>query len=158
MLAALLESLTREIRAAGKEEDYCSLTVQPGNAVVFDFGPESGCGGMGWVRLVSANPTVSFPAADTGVNNCAYSLAYTVEMGLLGPAPVLTDRLNNFVLPDDVELFEAAARQSAELELMYRAIRSAGIPQLVLGDYAPQGPDGGVMGGLWTMQVGGDDD
>lgn len=158
MMAALLESLTAEIRAAGKEEDYCAITVYPGTAVPVDFGPESGCRGTAWVRLVSANPTVSFPAADNRVNNCGYSLAYTVEMGMVGPAPVMTDRLGNFIAPTDVEQFEASLRMFGELEMMHAAIRGAGIDQLVLGDWTPQGPEGGIMGGLWTMVIGGDED
>lgn len=157
LLAALLESLTAQIRAKGREDDYCSITVQPGNAVVFDFGPESGCSGMAWVRLVAANPSASFPNADVGVNNCAYSLAYTVEVGMLGPAPSLEDRLGNFVLPEDTDLFEASMRQADEMQMMYDAIRTSGIREKVIGDYTPQGPDGGVLGGTWTVVVGGDD-
>lgn len=158
MMAALLESLTREIRKAGKEEDYCAISVYPGTAVPVDFGPESDCRGTAWVRLVSVNPTLAFPAADITVNNCAYSLAYTVEMGMVGPGPVLEDRLGKFVVPDDIENFEASMRIYAELEMMHAAIKGAGIDQLILGDWAPQGPEGGVLGGLWTMTIGGDDD
>ncbi|QWY82768.1 hypothetical protein PP641_gp027 [Arthrobacter phage SilentRX] len=158
ILAELLESLSRQIRAAGKEDDFCTITVQPGNAIAFDFGPESDCRGGAWVRLVAANPTVSFPAADTSVNTCAYSLAYTMEIGMMFPAPVITDRLGNFVLPEDTEVFDAAMRQGDEMDLMFRAIRTANIPQLVIGDYAPLGPDGGVLGGTWTLTAGGDED
>lgn len=157
MLAELLESLARQIRAKGKEDDYCSITIQPGNAVVFDFGPESGCGGMAWVRLVAANPTSAFPAADVGVNNCAFSLAFMVEVGMMAPAPVMEDRMGSFVLPEDTELFEASMRQSDEMQMMFDAIRTADIPEKVLGDYLPQGPEGGILGGIWTVQVGGED-
>ena len=158
MMAALLESLTAEIRKAGKEEDFCAISIYPGTAVPVDFGPESGCRGTAWVRLVGANPSVSFPNADNGINNCVYTLAYTVEMGMVGPAPVMEDRLGNFVVPDDVEQFEASMRMMGELEMMHRAIKNAGIDQLILGDWTPQGPEGGVMGGLWTMMIGGDED
>lgn len=157
-MAALLEALTAEIRAAGKEEDFCAITVYPGTAVPVDFGPESDCRGTAWVRLVGANPSVAFPAADNGVNNCAYSLAYTVEMGMVAPAPEMEERLGRFIVPTDVEQFEASMRMMGELEMMHRAIRAAGIEQLVLGDWAPQGPEGGVLGGLWTMIIGGDED
>lgn len=158
MMAALLEALTAEIRAAGKEDDFCAVTIYPGTAVPVDFGPESDCRGTAWVRLAGANPSVSFPAADNRVNNCSYSLAYTVEMGMVGPAPVLEDSLGRFTVPDDVEQFEASMRMMDELEMMHRAIKAAGIDQMVLGDWTPQGPEGGVMGGLWTMQIGGDED
>jgi hypothetical protein len=157
MTAALLESLTQQIRAAGKQDNYCSLTVQPGNAVVFDFGPESGCGGIAWVRLISANPSVAFPSADVSLDSCAFSLAFTVEMGMVGPAPVLENTLGQFTPPDDIELFDASMRQMDEMQMMYDALKAARIPQKIIGSYAPQGPEAGVMGGVWTVTVGGED-
>lgn len=155
MLAELLERLSAQIKAKGREDRYCSITIQPGNAVVFDF--DEDCRGMAWVRLVSSNPTASFPTPAATLNNCAYTLAYTVEVGMIGPAPQMTDTMGEFALPDDVELFEASMRQAEELEMMHQAIRSAKIPEKILGDYTPQGPEGGVMGGIWTVTVGGDD-
>lgn len=156
MLAELLEQLTAQIKAKDREDRYCSITIQPGNAVVFDFGDE-GCEGMAWVRLVAANPTVAFPTADTSMNNCVQLLAFVVEVGMIGPAPKIEDQFGTFVVPEDTELFEASMRQAEELQMMYAAIRSADIPQKVVGDYTPQGPEGGVMGGTWTLTVGGDD-
>lgn len=157
MLAELLESLTAQIRAAGKADDYCAITVYPGTMIPFDFGPDTGCAGTAWVRLVTASPTVSFPSPDAGIDNCGYSLAYVVEMGMVGPAPILEDHLGNFVLPTDVEQFDAAMRVADELAMMHRAIKAADIPLLVLGDYSPQGPEGGVLGGTWTLTIGDDD-
>lgn len=155
ILAELLEQVSAQIRAKGRQDQYCSVTVQPGNAVVFDFGGE--CTGMAWVRLVGASPTSAFPSPETRVNACAITLAYTVEVGMVGPAPVLEDNMGNFSLPEDTELFEAAMRQAEEMQMMFDAIRAAAIPEKVIGDYAPQGPEGGVMGGLWTVIVGGDE-
>jgi len=157
MLATLLQALADEIAAAGKEEDYCTVTVQPGSAVAIDFGPESGCGGTAWVQLVGANPSVSFPSADVGVNNCAYDLAFVVEVGMVGPAPGMDVTLGQYTVPEDTELFDASMRQMDELQMMYRAIQKAKIPEKVVGSYAPQGPDGGVLGGVWTVTVGGED-
>lgn len=156
MLAELLEALTAQIKAKGREGRYCSITIQPGNAVVFDFGDED-CTGMAWVRMISANPTVSFPTPAADVNNCVHLLAYQVEVGMIGPAPKIEDTMGEFTVPDDIELFDAAMRQAEELDMMYQAIRKAKIPQKIIGDYTPQGPEGGVMGGTWTLTVGGDD-
>ena len=155
MTAELLEQLSAQIKAKGREDRYCSITVQPGTAVVFDFAGD--CQGMAWVRLVGANPTVSFPNPDTTVDNCINLLAFTVEIGMIGPAPAMEDRLGNFVVPEDTELFDASMRQMEEMQMMYDAIRLADIPQKIVGDYTPQGPEGGVMGGTWTVTVGGDD-
>lgn len=158
LMATLLESLTAQIRKAGREDDYCSVTIYPGTAIPVDFGPESDCKGTAWVRLVSANPTVTFPVASNSVDNCGYTLAYTVEMGMLGPAPVMDERLGRLIVPEDVEQFDASMRMYDELKMMHAAIQGAGIDQLILGDWMPQGPEGGVMGGLWTMMIGGDED
>lgn len=156
MLAELHECLNAEIKARGEQGRYCTVAIQPGNAVVFDFGDED-CLGMAWVRLVSANPTATFPSPATGLNNCALTLAYTVEMGIIGPAPQVDEQLNTIVLPSEEELFDTAMRQADELQMMYDAIRKADIPEKIIGDYVPQGPDGGVLGGTWTVIVGGDD-
>lgn len=155
ILAELLERLSAEIKAKGREDRYCSITVQPGNAVVFDF--DEDCSGSAWVRLVSANPTVGFPKPDVTVDSCAYTLAFIVEVGMIGPAPVIDESMGQFILPTDVEMFEASMRQVEEMQMMFDAIRKADIPQKILGDYAPQGPEGGVLGGLWNVTVGGDD-
>lgn len=156
MLAELLERLSAEIKAKGREDRYCSVTIQPGNAVVFDFGDEE-CSGSAWVRLVSANPTASFPTPANSLNDCVVTLAFTVEVGMIGPAPQLNESLGEFIVPSDVELFEGSMRQAEELQMMFDAIRKADIPEKIIGDYAPQGPEGGVMGGTWTVTIGGDD-
>lgn len=150
ILAALLESVTAQIRAAGKEEDYCSITVQPGNAVSFDFGPESGCGGIAWTRLVGSSPAL-------GGNDCLMWMVHTIEVGMVGPVPGLEYTLGEYSVPDDVQLFDAAQRQSDEFMMLFRALKGSRLAGLKVGDYAPQGPEGGVMGGLFTVTVDGDD-
>jgi hypothetical protein len=146
ILAGLLEALTAQIRAAGKEDDYCSITVQPGNAVSFDFGPESGCGGIAWTRLVSSSPMV-------GSNGCILWMVHTIEVGMVGPVPGLDYSLGEYILPSDVELFDAASRQSDEMQMMIRALNSADVPGITIGDYSPSGPEGGVLGGMFTITV-----
>lgn len=155
MLAELLESVTREIKAAGRQDEYCSITVAPGGDVAYDF--DGDCKGIAWVTLISANPSVSFPVADLSVDSCAYSLAFTVEVGMIGPAPVLEDHLGDFQVPSDVDQFEASMKQARELQLMHRALQRANIPEKVIGAYAPVPPNSGVMGGTWTISIGGED-
>lgn len=150
VLAALLESLTAQIRAAGKEDDYCSITVQPGNAVSFDFGPESGCAGIAWTRLIAASPVV-------GANKCLMWMDFTIEIGMVSPVVGLDYTLGEYSVPGDTELFDAAARQSDEFMLLFKALETSGVDGLVVGDYAPSGPEGGVMGGYFTVTVDGAD-
>jgi hypothetical protein len=147
ILAELLESLTAQIRAAGKEDEYCSITVQPGNAVTFDFGPESGCGGIAWTRLIGSTPTV-------GGNKCIAWMTHTIEIGVVGPVPGLDySEIGGYEIPSDVELFEAAQRQSDEMQMMIAALNSADVEDLTVGAYAPSGPEGGVLGGTFTVTV-----
>ena len=148
VMAALLESLTAEIRKAGKEGDYCSITVQPGTAVAFDFGPESdGCGGIAWVRLVASSPAV-------GSNGCIMWMVHTIEVGMAGPVPGLDySTMEGYTLPSDEELFDAATRQSDEMMMLIAALNNAGVEGLTIGDYAPSGPEGGVLGGYFTVTV-----
>lgn len=154
-LLTLLRCFDEELKAAGIREDLCALTIYPGNMVPYDYE----CG-SGWVRLVSANPTVAFPAQDLTVNNCTSSMAYPVEMGLVRPGPIPYNFGTDMDLPDDAEQLESALRVVEDMELMRRAIvrASASIPQLLLGAWNPQGPDGGIVGGVWDLTVGDEDD
>lgn len=154
LLAALLDSLTAEFRAAGLHEDLCSMTIQPGAIVPADYGD---CGGMAWVRLASSNPTVSFPTGDLTINNCAYSLAHVVEVGAFRAGPLPEQVGGGVVLPTDEEQFEAARMQFADMAAMRRAITKAPIDYKILGTYQPIGPQGGVLGGTWTVTVGRED-
>lgn len=157
LLAEMLESLTRQIKAKGRQDQYCSITIQPGNSVAYDFG-DNNCMGMAWVRLVTSNPTVAFPTPNVTADGCLTgNLALTVELGMLAPAPHVDARLGEFIVPEDTELFDASMRQVEEMQMMFDAIRTAQIPELQLGTYAPEGPDGGVVGGTWTAIIGGDD-
>lgn len=151
VLAELLEALTAQVRAAGKEEDYCSLTVQPGSAVSFDFGPESGCGGIAWTRLVAASPALNG-------NRCIAWMTYTIEVGMVGPVPGLDySEIGGYEVPSDEELFDASSRQSDEMQMMIRALNTVDIDSLTIGDYTPSGPEGGVLGGFFTVTVDSDD-
>lgn len=148
--AALLDALAGQINAAGKQDDYCSVTVQSGNAVVFDFGPESGCGGTAWVRLVTVSPS-----AQVGKNGCSQWLNYIIEVGMVAPAPGLDITLDQYTPPSDEELFDASMRAGEEMMMIFRAVQSADLEEVTLGDYTPHGPDGGVLGGSWTVTVAG---
>lgn len=159
MLGTLLDALNNELVTDGSRADMCSCTIYPGDAVPMDYGLES-CGGMAWVRLVAAGPTTAFPSASVTVDNCTYSLAYTVEMGIMRPAPIAEQFGSEVELPDDTAHFNASNRLTQDLTLMHRAIKDAkkDIPLLVLGSWTPQGPQGGTVGGTWTLTVGDDGD
>lgn len=159
MLLILLDAFNEELIRDGSREELCALTIYPGNAIVIDYGAGEGCGGMGWVRLVSSAPTVRFPNADLSVDNCTYSLAHVVEIGLMRPAPLPGEFAGEISLPDDEEHRAASVRQIDDMELMHRALKEArnDIPLTVIGGYTPLGPEGGAVGGTWSITVGDDD-
>jgi len=148
IMAPMLEALTAEIRKAGKEDDYCSITVQPGTAVAFDFGPESdGCGGIAWVRLVASSPAV-------GSNGCIVYMTHTIEIGMAGPVPGLDySETGGYSLPTDAEMFDASSRQSDEMMMLIAALNNTPVEGITIGDYSPSGPEGGVLGGYFTVTV-----
>lgn len=148
-------ALVVELREAGLDEDLCANAIYPGESVPGDYGVES-CGGMAWVRLASANPTATFPAPVATPDNCNYTLAFPLEMGVMRPSPIPDGTLNEVELPGDEAHNEAAHKQFADLHAMHRAIKRAqeDIEMLVIGTYTPVGPVGGIVGGTWTLTVG----
>ena len=160
MLAVLLQELTAGLDEAGLLESMCAVTVYPGNAVPIDYVGGEECGGMAWVRHVSSNPSARFPNADVSVDNCAYSLAHTVEMGIVIPSPIPASDGSTIELPDDIAHFNSAMELADGMILMKDAIQRAAksIDFVILGSYVPLGPEGGAVGGTWSLTVGDDDD
>lgn len=155
--ALLLDAVQAELEADGTAKGLCMVSVMPGGAVPLDYGAES-CGGMVWVRLTQAFPTQEFPQQATTLNNCGYDLALALEVGVMRPAPMPTDFQGDIELPPAEEHFEAAALQDRDMEAVHRAVKALAqrIEYVVLGSYEPVGPDGGTVGGTWTLTVGGD--
>ena len=160
MLAVLLQELSSGLDEAGLLESMCAITVNPGNAVPVDYVGGDECGGMAWVRHVSSSPTVRFPNADVSVDNCAYSLAHMIEVGVIRPAPIPESDGSTIDLPDDVAHFNSAMELADDMILMKEAIQRAAksIDFVILGSYVPVGPEGGAVGGTWSLTVGDDDD
>jgi hypothetical protein len=160
MLTVLLQELSAGLDDAGLLKSMCAVTVYPGTAVPVDYVGGEGCGSMAWVRHISANPTVRFPSADVSVDNCAYSLAHIVEVGIVRPSPIPESDGSTIELPDDVAHFNSAMELADDMILMKDAIQRAAksIDFLILGSYVPVGPEGGAVGGTWTVTVGDDAD
>lgn len=153
-LALILDTLTTELEESGLADDLCAKAIYPGDNTPWDYGAES-CGGMAYVRLTLSVPTSSFPTPVASVDNCVYTLAHTVEIGVLRPAPMGQTFADGSVdLPSDDDHLNAAAIQMADMEAMYRALKKLPVDLKVVGTYNPQGPNGGVYGGAWTVTVG----
>lgn len=160
-MATVWESLNNQLTLDGSRDDLCAMTIYPGSAVPIDYAGLEDCGGgMAWVRLVSAVPTVSFPNADTIATSCAYTVAYQLEIAIMRPAPLDPETFGQDVdLPSDTDHFEATRRQMDDMHLMLRAIEGArdGVTDLIIGQYSPLGPQGGAVGGMWGLTVGDED-
>lgn len=149
ILASLMSNLADRNIAKG----LCAKTVLHGQVVPLDYGAES-CGGMAWVRLTQAFPSVDFPEpADEPRRSCSGRLAYALEVGVARPAPIPHDSNGEFILPSDQENTATAALQHEDMEAIYEALIDTDIEDLMVEAYNPFGPQGGVVGGAWTLTV-----
>lgn len=155
-LGIILDALNAELVADGTREDLCLFTIMPGQQVPADY--VESCGGMAYVQLTSAAPSVVFPLPGLTAADCAFTLMYGVEVGILRPSPIPAAFGTEFELPGNDELANASIAQFKDLQAMYRAMlkvrASDNVEGLIPGTYTPTGPNGGVSGGAWSMQLG----
>lgn len=135
------------------DEDFCFIGIIHGQQAPWDYGDK----GMAWVRLTNAYPSTDFPAPDDGAG-CGALLAFEIEIGVLRCAPMPNSV--NGKLPGVQEHEDAAREAVGDLRAIRRAIQccfgSHGqqrFRDMILGDYQPLGPMGGVTGGTWTLTV-----
>lgn len=145
-LVSLQQCLCEEIAKRNLPE-VCMCSVLPGDSVALDYAEQ----GQAWVRLVMGYPTTTFPDQDQTLSNCGRPLAYQIEMGLMRCAPMLAE---DGTPPDAQEQFEATRLQWADMEAMRQAIRCCYPDDAVLSQYTPYGPEGGLVGGTWTLYIG----
>lgn len=149
LITALHQCLCDTLDERGLMPGDCFCGVLPGETTVWDYQD-----GMAWVRLASTVPSTVFPSQDFSLNNCGKTLAAEIEVGVLHCAPRIgADKAP----PTEVEQFEAARRQVATMAAMRSAIlccQELNEGDMVLGDYSPLGPNGGLVGGSWTVNVG----
>lgn len=128
----------------------CICTPFPGEDITTEYVTEDA--GMAWVRLVSAYPSTAFPspAADA---TCAAPLGFEVEIGVAYCAPIGS---SDGSPPTFADHFESAELQLAAMSAMRVAMQCC-FPghrmDVVLGQYTPTGPQGGVVGGVWSLFV-----
>lgn len=147
VLTQLVTCLRQEIANAGVPEP-AFIGILPGAVWVADYAAD--CGGQAWVRLVTTYPSVAFPNPDAEPNNFDRLLAVQVEVGIARCAPSSDD---DGTPPSVGEQAEAARLQLADMQVLYRTLRCCLDDDSVLGQYAPVGPEGGVLGGTWTAAL-----
>jgi hypothetical protein len=154
-LTVLATCLCAEIKnPAWGVPDVCFCGVVPGDAV---FGMYAGdCNdvcGMAWVRMVTVYPSHAVGSLITEPANCEYGLGVDVEMGITRCMSVGDEQGN---LPSPAQQLAAVELQVADALIMQRALYCCdAIPHkdVILGQYQTIGPEGGLIGGTFTMSM-----
>lgn len=152
LLDALSTCVCEQLATTGAGP-VCWCGIYPGNQVSFEFCGECGgnaCG-MGWVRLAGAFPTDPFPNP-TLDPSCFHPVAWTIEVGALRCIPTPPDGM----LPGPDVLALVGLDQALDANALYNAIQCCGLDRgtWVVQNWLPLGPDGGCVGGAWTVFVG----
>jgi hypothetical protein len=148
-IAALTACLCRQIVDDGLPV-VCICSPMPGEIIATDYVTEDA--GMAWVRMESGYPSTAFPAP-SGIAACDAPLAFGLELGIAYCAPMPDDEGNP---PSMNEQFDATRLQLAGMNTIRRAILCcfpSKARDVVLGTYQPLGPEGGVVGGFWSISV-----
>lgn len=149
IMTRMRDCLCETLEERGLMPGNCFCSIVPGQQATWDYS-----NGMAWVRLNSVVPSAIFPAQSFALNNCGTTLAAELEIGVLQctPSPSASG-----APPDDDQQFESARLQVATMAAMRDAIlccADGSDLDLILGGYEPQGPNGGLVGGVWTVSVG----
>lgn len=152
-LTALAECLCAEIGKAGPRTCFCG--VVPGSGAVAEY--SGNCNdkcGMAWVRLVTIYPSDGVGQQAEAVGNCYLGTDAIVEVGILRCAAMPDDRGNP---PTGYALLQSFEQQTTDALTMQRAImccEAISPKDIILGVYTPQGPLGGMVGGVWQFTMG----
>lgn len=149
LLTQLSDCLCETLSERGLLPGDCFCGIVPGQQVAWDY-----TSGMAWVRLNSVVPSATFPNQSFNLNNCGTTLAAEVEVGVLHCAP---GSASDGSPPGELQQFESARLQMATMAAMRSAIlccsESTDV-DMILGAYEPQGPNGNLVGGVWTVSMG----
>lgn len=112
------------------------------------------CGGYAWVRLISAYPSVDFPAQDTDAHRCPLgTFAANIELGISRCAPMPCGDTENTCCESELQvalvLLDDYARGRFALQCCL------GLPgdAVVLGTWQAQGPEGGCSTGVLRATI-----
>lgn len=150
ILLDLVSCLCAEVENAGLPP-VCICSPMPGAAIAVDYvTPEVG---MAWVRLTGAFPSTAFPSQAGAGTSCGAPLVMQFDVGTAFCAPYPDD---DGTPPGLAAQFDATRTQLAGMAAARRAIQcclGVSSKDVLLGSYNPMGPQGGVVGGYWTVAV-----
>lgn len=149
-LTVLAACLCEQITASNLPET-CFCGVVPGDQVPgFYAGNCNKKCGMAWTRLVNVYPSATIGQPSQQPNNCGIGTGVSVELGMLRCAHVGTEDRP----PTPAEQMADAQLQIADMLAMRRAVACCpGSADFVLGVYTPTGPQGGLVGGVWSIDL-----
>jgi len=153
-LVALAACLCEMLEEEARPTCFCGV-VPGGPEVAYDYCGTEDCDdgscGMAYVRLGNAYPTTDFPLPEEQwVQPYTATMAYPVEVGIM--RCFATGGVNG-APPTADEYYEASRVQLLDMRTIKRAIECCASNvdvQYVLGDYTPEGPQGGCLGGSWA--------
>lgn len=153
VLIQLAACLEEEIEKRGLPKPGFS-GVLPGAAALLEYagGDSEDCSGQSWTRLVNEFASTNFPEPDV-LAQCAMPMAFQIEVGVMRCIGVGDDAGNPLTM---AEQLAATRLQLADMNAARVAIQCCVNKmdlQYALGEYTPYGPDGGVVGGFWTVTV-----
>lgn len=149
-LTDLATCLCAQIITDGLPETcYCGLI--PGEAPAVGYFGDCENNGVAYVRLANAYPSKSIGQQDLSVSNCGSVMGLDIEVGILRMMTVGDEDGN---MPTAGEILEATQLQVADMLTMRRAVECCLQPEdYVMGSYTPVGPDGGILGGSWEVNL-----
>lgn len=148
LLMDLAQCVCQEMTSRGFE-DMCFCGVQPGEAVLADYIGESGK--MAWVRLDSVQP-VEDEVIPSGTAGCYLGVNAVIEVGHAACAPIPDGR----GLLSEAEQLNTTRIQTAMMQAAHQAItccKWAGYNSVDVQGWTPFGPQGGAVGGAWSIMV-----
>lgn len=153
VLSDILDVLTTDESEGGCPlEPYCRVAVYPGLEVPWDTCESDGCAD-GDGQLWGAVQSVTRVPGSAGSGCEAWN--WTAQIGSVRCAAKPRD---NASMPSIEAIQDDAVRQAVDADGILRGIkccpeRSARLraAAIVVGDWTPLGPDGGCVGGAWTI-------
>lgn len=111
---------------------------------------DNGLCGMTWVRLVNIYPADSPGAQNTQPANCSNGLGAEFEVGVLRCTPIdATDAEE-----EEADSLQTTSDVLADMVSLRKALLCCtDLPknEMVLGNWTPMGPLGGLVGGAWLL-------
>jgi hypothetical protein len=132
------------------------VSVQPGTEPVMDYvGNGKDCAEI-IVNMMGATIMPVSTAETASFSGCQPELVFQVAVGVFRCAP--TPKGNPPKMPTAADQLNATRLHLADMRASKRGICMAleGV-QYEVNDFQPYGPEGGVVGGVWTVTVGGEE-